>query len=335
MWGRGQTKPSSRQGGVSRPAPAAAKAPAKGCPGPRPATARTPLGRRSRAARQSAPDGRLPLHRCRCGGTCARAAPRRGAGPYLPRPKCPEARRDGRCPGAGGGGSVCEAGGLAGPQGREREAALRPPRRRRRRVRGQRGRRPGHVCSRRRARGSGATCRARAPAAGARGAWGGGRAPGPGGGPGRGAPLPESEGGPPAAVVAFPGEGRAPAGRAGGRWGSAEAGGQHVGAGGESGGAAPLKEAWRAAEQPGGSVAEWSKALDLGSSHFDGVGSNPTAAKLFCPLRRRDGSFSAPDRRGRLGGERGRPETVRPSSAGPGTAPLGRAGRVASHTPYN
>ena len=28
----------------------------------------------------------------------------------------------------------------------------------------------------------------------------------------------------------------------------------------------------------GGSVAEWSKALDLGSSHFDGVGSNPTAA---------------------------------------------------------
>ena len=30
-----------------------------------------------------------------------------------------------------------------------------------------------------------------------------------------------------------------------------------------------------------GSVAEWSKALDLGSSHFDGVGSNPTAAKTF------------------------------------------------------
>lgn len=26
-------------------------------------------------------------------------------------------------------------------------------------------------------------------------------------------------------------------------------------------------------------MAEWSKALDLGSSHFDGVGSNPTAAK--------------------------------------------------------
>ena len=25
-------------------------------------------------------------------------------------------------------------------------------------------------------------------------------------------------------------------------------------------------------------MAEWSKALDLGSSHFDGVGSNPTAA---------------------------------------------------------
>lgn len=30
-----------------------------------------------------------------------------------------------------------------------------------------------------------------------------------------------------------------------------------------------------------GSVAEWSKALDLGSSHFDGVGSNPTAATFF------------------------------------------------------
>ena len=30
-----------------------------------------------------------------------------------------------------------------------------------------------------------------------------------------------------------------------------------------------------------GSVAEWSKALDLGSSHFDGVGSNPTAASFF------------------------------------------------------
>ena len=28
-----------------------------------------------------------------------------------------------------------------------------------------------------------------------------------------------------------------------------------------------------------GSVAEWSKALVLGTSHFDGVGSNPTAAK--------------------------------------------------------
>ncbi len=26
---------------------------------------------------------------------------------------------------------------------------------------------------------------------------------------------------------------------------------------------------------------EWSKALDLGSSHCDGVGSNPTAAKIF------------------------------------------------------
>ena len=30
-----------------------------------------------------------------------------------------------------------------------------------------------------------------------------------------------------------------------------------------------------------GSVAEWSKALVLGTSHFDGVGSNPTAAKNF------------------------------------------------------
>ena len=28
-----------------------------------------------------------------------------------------------------------------------------------------------------------------------------------------------------------------------------------------------------------GSVAEWSKALVLGTSHFDDVGSNPTAAK--------------------------------------------------------
>ena len=31
-----------------------------------------------------------------------------------------------------------------------------------------------------------------------------------------------------------------------------------------------------------GSVAERSKALVLGTSHFDGVGSNPTAAKYFC-----------------------------------------------------
>ena len=28
-------------------------------------------------------------------------------------------------------------------------------------------------------------------------------------------------------------------------------------------------------------MAEWSKALVLGTSHFDGVGSNPTAAKNF------------------------------------------------------
>ena len=31
-----------------------------------------------------------------------------------------------------------------------------------------------------------------------------------------------------------------------------------------------------------GSVAEWSKALVLGTSLFGGVGSNPTAAKMFC-----------------------------------------------------
>ena len=30
-----------------------------------------------------------------------------------------------------------------------------------------------------------------------------------------------------------------------------------------------------------GSVAEWSKALVLGTSHFDGVGSNPTAARKY------------------------------------------------------
>ena len=30
-----------------------------------------------------------------------------------------------------------------------------------------------------------------------------------------------------------------------------------------------------------GSVAEWSKALVLGTSLFGGVGSNPTAANLF------------------------------------------------------
>ena len=30
-----------------------------------------------------------------------------------------------------------------------------------------------------------------------------------------------------------------------------------------------------------GSVAEWSKALVLGTSHFDGVGSNPTTANNF------------------------------------------------------
>ena len=30
-----------------------------------------------------------------------------------------------------------------------------------------------------------------------------------------------------------------------------------------------------------GSVAEWSKALVLGTSHFDGVGSNPTTAIFY------------------------------------------------------
>ena len=35
-----------------------------------------------------------------------------------------------------------------------------------------------------------------------------------------------------------------------------------------------------------GSVAEWSKALVLGTSLFGGVGSNPTAAKFyFCIMR--------------------------------------------------
>ena len=33
-----------------------------------------------------------------------------------------------------------------------------------------------------------------------------------------------------------------------------------------------------------GNVAEWSKALDLGSSLSGGVGSNPTAI-TFCPIR--------------------------------------------------
>lgn len=41
-------------------------------------------------------------------------------------------------------------------------------------------------------------------------------------------------------------------------------------------------------------MAEWSKALDLGSSHFDGVGSNPTAATfpnvLFSPFLHAFGS---------------------------------------------
>ena len=33
-----------------------------------------------------------------------------------------------------------------------------------------------------------------------------------------------------------------------------------------------------------GSVAEWSKALVLGTSHFGGVGSNPTTIKLLNQL---------------------------------------------------
>ena len=42
-----------------------------------------------------------------------------------------------------------------------------------------------------------------------------------------------------------------------------------------------------------GSVAEWSKALVLGTSHFDGVGSNPTAAKfIFLLLYLRSFFFS-------------------------------------------
>lgn len=93
--------------------------------------------------------------------------------------------------------------------------------------------------------------------------------------------------------------------RWGGRCGGAGTSGHREGVGGESLGAAPLKEVWRAAQYAGGSVAEWSKALDLGSSHFDGVGSNPTAAKLFCP--RGGGSFSPPNQCGHRGSERGWP----------------------------
>ena len=40
-----------------------------------------------------------------------------------------------------------------------------------------------------------------------------------------------------------------------------------------------------------GSVAEWSKALVLGTSHFDGVGSNPTAAKSVPFSVLQDGIF--------------------------------------------
>lgn len=95
---------------------------------------------------------------------------------------------------------------------------------------------------------------------------------------------------------------------------------------GKNSGGAAVKEAWWAPEQPGGSVAEWSKALDLGSSHFDGVGSNPTAAKLFCP--RRGGFFSPPAQRERGSRRRGRPgaRTVRAALPGPRTAPRGAVG---------
>lgn len=156
-------------------------------------------------------------------------------------------------------------------------------------VTGQRGRRPGHVCSRRRARGSGATCRARAGGSGRAGRGAGDgpeRAPAPPAAPAA-EPSAGQRGGRARSTSCVSRAGRAPAGRAGGRCCSADTGGQRLGVGGENGGAAPLKEAWRAPEYAGGSVAEWSKALDLGSSHFDGVGSNPTAAKLvLSPWRR-------------------------------------------------
>lgn len=97
--------------------------------------------------------------------------------------------------------------------------------------------------------------------------------------------------------------------------------------GGESGGAAPLKEAWRAPEHAGGSVAEWSKALDLGSSHFDGVGSNPTAAKLFC-RRGTAAPFRQPTGEAALAASGGGPEAVRParSGLGQGMAPAAARG---------
>lgn len=64
-------------------------------------------------------------------------------------------------------------------------------------------------------------------------------------------------------------------------------------------------------------MAEWSKALDLGSSHFDGVGSNPTAAKLFLsPPRRLLFAPCAARRRPGAG-------TGRAALPGPGTATRG------------
>ncbi len=42
-----------------------------------------------------------------------------------------------------------------------------------------------------------------------------------------------------------------------------------------------------------GSVAEWSKALVLGTSHFDGVGSNPTTASFLVSLMNQLPLFSS------------------------------------------
>lgn len=57
----GQDGPSAWPGAVYTPATAAAKAQAKGCPGPCPTTARPSLGLRFRAAGQNPPEDRLEL----------------------------------------------------------------------------------------------------------------------------------------------------------------------------------------------------------------------------------------------------------------------------------